>query len=90
MHYFYLYKQKSSLEEQKERPVRMLGQLVIQDLLDKAVVAAAALAGVVCDEQVVAQEDDRGQEVTDTGLVLVTLHQLTHPYLLKRGKIGNR
>ena len=62
----------------------MLCQLVVQDLLDEAVVAGAALAGVVGDEQVVAQEDDRGQEVTDAVLVLITLHQLAHPHLLKR------
>ena len=41
---------------------------------------------MVGDEQVVAKENDRGQEVTDTGLVLVTLHQLTHPYLLKNSR----
>ena len=79
----YLDKQKSSLEEEKECPVRMPGKLVVQDLLDQLVVTGGALAGVVGDEQVVAEEDDRGQEVADAGPVLVTLHQLTHPDLLK-------
>ena len=62
------------MEEQKERPVRMPGEFVVQNLLDESVVAGSALAGVVGDEQVVAEEDDRGQEVADTRFVLVTLH----------------
>ena len=62
------------MEEQKERPVRMPGEFVVQNLLDESVVTGSALAGVVGDEQVVAEEDNRGQEVADTRLVLVTLH----------------
>ena len=61
----------------------MPGQFFLEDLLDQAVVAGAALAGVVGDEQVVAEENDRRQEVADAGPVLVTLHQLAHPNLLK-------
>lgn len=75
------------MEKQKERPVWMPGKFIVQNLLDESVVAGSALAGVVGDEQVVAEEDDRGQEVADTRLVLVTLHQLTHPDLLKIQKL---
>ena len=52
----------------------MPGEFVVQNLLDESVVTGSALAGVVGDEQVVAEEDNRGQEVADTRLVLVTLH----------------
>ena len=61
----------------------MLGKFVLQDLPDEGVVTGGALASVVGDEEVVAQQDDRGEEVTDAGFVLVTLHQLNHSYRLK-------
>ena len=63
--------------------MRMLLQLGVQDLADEGVVAGGWLAGVVRDEEVVAEEDDGGQEVADTVLVVVTLHQLTHAHTLQ-------
>ena len=63
--------------------MRMLLQLGVQDLADEGVVAGGWLAGVVGDEEVVAEEDDGGQEVADTVLVVVTLHQLTHAHTLQ-------
>ena len=35
------------------------------------------------DEEVVSEEDDGGQEVSDARLVPVALHQLTHPDTLE-------
>ena len=52
----------------------MFCKFVVEDLLDELVVTGGPLAGVVGDEQVVAQQDDGGQKMTDTGFILVTFH----------------
>ena len=71
------------MEEEEESSIWMFCKFIVKDLLDKFVVTGSPLAGVVGDEEVVAQEDDGGQEVPDTRLILVTFHQLTHSNTLE-------
>ena len=69
----------SALEEQEEPPVWVFGKLGVEYFFDKIEVAVVWLPGVEGEEEVVAEQDDAGEKVTDTVLIVVTLHQLGHP-----------
>ena len=77
-----LHEEGAALEEEEERPGWVAGQLGVEDLPDEGGVAAGALAGVVGEEEVVAQQDDAGEELAQAGLVPVAEQQLLQSHSL--------
>ena len=61
----------------------VFGQFGVQDALDQFIVTGGPLASVMGHKEIVAKQDDGGKEVTDTGLIVVTFHQLAHTNALE-------
>lgn len=76
-------KEEAALEEKEECPMWVFGQFGVQDALDQFIVTGGPLASVMGHKEIVAKQDDGGKEVTDTGLIVVTFHQLAHTNALE-------
>ena len=76
-------KQVAALEEKDEPSIGMFGELGGEDLVHQTEVAVVGLAGVEGEEEVVAEEDDAGEKVSDAVLVVIAFHELGQTHGLK-------
>jgi hypothetical protein len=62
-----------ALKEEEESPVRMFIQLLVKDLLAEIDVAVHNVADEEGHHEVVAEQDDTGQKLTETVFALINV-----------------